>query len=125
MINGGMATSDRMMGPDRPLAKRFMRGLMKGRRYVAAFENEAVEAIAKRNSAMSREAITDGLRISLSTATPDGTIPEETQRLEVSLRATQLNLSADKVPGLDKVFDFSLISEVNRELDAAGWKPAK
>ena len=125
MINGGMATSDKMMTSERGTAKKFMRGLIKGRRYVAAFEDEAVNAIAKRNAAMSREAITDGLRISLATATADGTIPEETQKLEISLRATQLNLPPDKVAELDKVFDFSLIKEVNRELDEKGWTPIR
>ena len=124
IINGGMATSDKMLGPEREITKRFVRALIKSRRYVAVHEKEAVDSIEKRNKAMSRQAIIDGFRISQATATPDGTVPEETQRLEVSLRAEQLKLPPEKVPGLEKVFDFSVLNEVNRELNASGWKPA-
>src|SRR5262245_13063647 len=87
MINGGMATSEKMLGPDRATAVRFVRAIMKGRRYVAAFESEAVDSVQKRNQTLSREALVDGLRISLLGATKDGTVPVETQKLEIALRA--------------------------------------
>ena len=125
MINGGMATSDKMLGPDRATAKRFMRALIKGRRYAGAFEKEAVDSVQKRNTVMSREALVDGFRISQAGATKDGTIPLATQNLEIRLRAEQLNLAADKIPGPEKVFDFSVLEEVNRELDSQGWKPTR
>jgi NitT/TauT family transport system substrate-binding protein len=124
MINGGMATSDKMVGPERATAVKFVRAIIKGRRFAFTFENEAVDAVQKRNKTMSREALLDGLRLSKLGATADGTVPVDTQKLEISLRAEQLNLPKDKVPGPEKVFDFSVLNEVNKELDQKGWKPS-
>ena len=95
------------------------------RRYSAAFEKEAVDSVQKRNATLSREALVDGLRISLLGATKDGTVPVETQKLEIALRAEQINLPKDKILEPDKVFDFSVLNQVNKELDDKGWTPER
>ena len=125
MINGGMATSDRMLGPNRPLAKRFLRALIKGRRYADAFEKETVDALQKRNPNASREALAAGYKVSQAGATKDGTVPLSVQLNEINARAELMHIAKDKVAPPEKVFDFSLLNEVNRELDAQGWKPTR
>ena len=119
----GMATSDKMLGEGRAMTKRFMRALVKGRRYATAFAEPTVDSLQKRNATMARAALVSGLRISQAGQTDDGTVPESVQRAEVDIRA-QLMKVAQVLPP-DKVFDFSVLNEVNRELDAAGWKPSK
>jgi NitT/TauT family transport system substrate-binding protein len=124
LINGGLATSDRMLGPERAMAKRFTRALVQGRRFASAFEKEAVDSVHKRVPMSAREALVTSFRISQAGATKDGTLTREIQQAELDVRGELLGISKDKLPPLDKVFDFSLVEEVNRELDAQGWKPS-
>jgi hypothetical protein len=71
-----------------------------------------------------REALVTSFRISQAGATKDGTLTREIQQAELDVRGELLGIPKDKLPPLDKVFDFSLVDEVNRELDAQGWKPS-
>ncbi len=44
---------------------------------------------------------------------------------ELAVRGELLDLTADKIPPAAKVYDFSLIEEVERELRAANWNPTR
>jgi hypothetical protein len=44
---------------------------------------------------------------------------------EIALRGELLGLAPDKIMPAEKVYDFSVVAEVDRELKAAGWKPVK
>jgi ABC-type nitrate/sulfonate/bicarbonate transport system substrate-binding protein len=125
MIVGGMATSDRMLGEGRAMTKRFMRALVKGRRYANAFHDQTVDSLQKRNSTVPREALDSGLRISQASQTPDGLVPVSVQRDEIEIRAQLMKIPPAQVLAVEKVFDFSVLNEVNRELDGSGWKPAR
>lgn len=123
MVVGGAASSDEVLTKDRSLAKRFLRALIKGRRLMLADPDAAVDAVAKRNPKISRAAFMVGYKSSTTGATKDGTIPLAAQRQEIEARADLLNIPEAKRPSPAQVFDFSLLHEINRELDASGWKP--
>jgi len=124
-IVGGMATSDRMLSEDRMLTKKFMRALVKGRRYASVFHDQTVDALQKRNPTVDRAALDSGARISQAGQTEDGTVPIEVQRGEIEVRAQLMKIPQAQVPAPDKVFDFSVLNEVNRGLDQSGWKPVR
>ncbi len=123
MVVGGAASSDKVLQDGRPLAKRFLRALMKGRRLMFADPDAAIDATHQRNPKMPRAAFAVGYKSSTVGATKDGTIPVAAQQQEIDVRADLLNIPQAKRPTPKQVFDFSLLDEINRELDQAGWKP--
>jgi ABC-type nitrate/sulfonate/bicarbonate transport system substrate-binding protein len=125
MIVGGMATSDKMLTADREQTKKFMRALVKGRRYASAFPEPTVDSLQKRNPSVDRDALQRGYRVSQDGQTEDGTVPVEVQKSEIEIRAQLMKVPEADVPSPDKVFDFSVLNEVNRELDSSGWKPVR
>ena len=125
LINGGLASHEKMLGPDRALGKRFMRALVKGRRFAAAFEDPSVDSVQKRVPNANREGLVRSFRISQAGATPDGVLPVPSQQAELDVRVELMNIPKDKAVPREKAFDFSLLEEVNRELDAQGWKPTR
>ncbi len=123
MVVGGAASSDKVLTDERPLAKRFLRALIKGRRLMFADPDAAIDAVHRRNPKMPRAAFAVGYKSSTEGATKDGTIPVAVQQQEIDVRADLLKIPEAKRPTPQQVFDFSLLDEINRELDAAGWKP--
>ena len=57
--------------------------------------------------------------------TNDGTVSVALQRQDVDLRAELIGAKKSRITSLDKIFDFSIAKEVNRELAASGWKPTE
>jgi NitT/TauT family transport system substrate-binding protein len=123
MMVGGIAANARMLGPDRPLATRFLRAIVKGERYMRAFEDGTVDAMVKHNPNLSREATDAVYRLMVPTNTSDGTLPLAAQKEMLDLYADIINLPHDKELPVGAVFDFSLLPEVERSLAAEGWKP--
>ncbi|HUB95615.1 MAG TPA: hypothetical protein VL993_06840, partial [Stellaceae bacterium] len=121
MMVGGIAANARMLGPDRPLAIRFLRAIVKGERYMRAFEAGTVDAMLKHNPNVSREATDAVYRLMVPTNTSDGTLPPPVQKEMLDLYADIIKLPRDKEPPISAAFDFSLLPEVERSL--AGWKP--
>jgi hypothetical protein len=53
----------------------------------------------------------------------DGTISDDVQKNEVTLRGAMLDMPKDKVPPPSAVFDFSFARKANATLATQGWKP--
>jgi hypothetical protein len=84
-----------------------------------------VDAVQKRNPTVARAALASGLKISQAGQTEDGTVPVAVQRAELEIRAQLMKIPETQVLAPDKAFDFSVLNEVNRELDQSGWKPVR
>ena len=125
MVTGGLAASDRMLNGDRALATRFVRGLLKGVRYMLAFEDGTVEAMVTHNANVSRDATAKVYRTEIAGMTKSGDIPAAVQAQMAALYADLLGVTPDKARPAADIFDFSLVAAVNRELDASGWTPQR
>ena len=123
LLAGGGVFSDEMLAQHRDLAKRFMRAVIKGRRRGDAFPEDVVATVFKRNPTQTRQQILDAVEAGKPLATPDGTIPLAVQNQEIANRSDFLGIPADQRAAASDMFDFSLLHEVNAELDAQGWKP--
>ena len=124
MVVGGAVTSDKMLTTDRPLALRFMRALIKGFRYSKANKKETINILLKRQPNTPRahyELVYDRV---VATMTPDGTVPDAVAQQAIDENGEVLGIPPEKRRKLGEFVDFSLAREVNRQLDAEGWKPA-
>jgi len=124
-MGGGAVAPDRALVEKREITRRFLRGLIKGRRYTDAFKAETLDAVQKRNPSSPRDALDVAYDDTAKTATKDGTLDAAAQQGEIDARSDVLGIPPDKRRTPAQVFDFSLVDEVNRELDAKGWKPAR
>jgi ABC-type nitrate/sulfonate/bicarbonate transport system substrate-binding protein len=123
LIAGGGVFAERMLKENRPLAKRFMRAVVKGHRRGLAEPDDIVASVRKRNASLSAEEIKAAIQVQRPLNTKDGTISLELQAQEIANRSAVLNIPPEKRRRPEEMFDFSLLQEVNAELDAQGWKP--
>ena len=120
----GLAVSAEALDKDPGRIKHFVRAVAKGLAFSAAFRDRTVDILATYNKGMGRESILATYDHTLATRTEDGSIPEELQTQEATMRAELIGLPKDKVPPLDKIYDFRIAKEVGKELAAEHWKPA-
>jgi len=116
-------TADLEKNPDR--VKRLLRAVSKGMLYTAAYRDASVDIVLGFNKGGDRNAILETYDETIAGRTPDGSISEKLQHQETNMRAELVKLPKDKIPPLDKLYDFSLTKEVAQELEAQGWKPTK
>jgi hypothetical protein len=113
------------MAQTRPRAEKFMRALRKGYRYMREQRDGAIDIVHSRIPKTPREAVADDLDGSVEDQNVAGHMSMDTARKEMALRAELLGLTTDKIPAAEKVYDFSLVQDVDRALAASGWKPVK
>jgi NitT/TauT family transport system substrate-binding protein len=123
MLVGGIAVNDRMLKGERPLAARFLRGLLKGTRYMRANEAGTVTAMLTHNPNVARATVEKLYGELVPGNTADGTLPLGVQKAMLDLYADILAMPRDKERPIADAFDFSLLAEVDSALDASGWKP--
>jgi len=120
----GSATSDKMIKENPARVKGYVRAVVKGMHYMRAFKDETVDITIKQSKAP-RDVSLDEYDQVLASMTADGTVTEQTIRDDLEVRAGLLNIAVDKLPPSEKVYDFSFVREVNKELAASGWKPTR
>jgi ABC-type nitrate/sulfonate/bicarbonate transport system substrate-binding protein len=122
MLYTGLATNDQELRDHKDRAKRFLRGTVKGREYFKLFKDETLTFMGKYND-NPRAANEADYDATLPALTEDGSMPPEVQRQDAIVRA-QVN-DVDQVPPVEQMYDYSLIHEIYRELQASGWKPTR
>jgi NitT/TauT family transport system substrate-binding protein len=122
-ITGGGVMADRLLTDNRDLAKRFLRATIMGRRRAAVAPDDVVAAMQKRDPAQTRDSILYAYKDAAALKTADGTISLDAQKREIALRSELLGIPPDQRRAPEQAFDFSLLKEVNAELDREGWKP--
>jgi ABC-type nitrate/sulfonate/bicarbonate transport system substrate-binding protein len=122
MVYGGVATHGRELREHRERTRRFLRAVMRGREYYKAFRDETVQVLMK-YSQSSRAANEASYDETLWTMDGDASVPVEVQRRDAAARA-QLN-DLDEYPPAEQIYDYSLVQEVYRALQASGWQPAR
>ena len=123
LVSRGGVFATSTLTQHRDLAKRFMRAQIKGARRAAAFPEDVVASVLKRNPAMTRQRVLDAIAEDTPVDFPDGTIPLDLQKQEIANRSGYLGIPPAERRAPADVFDFALLREVNAELDKEGWKP--
>jgi NitT/TauT family transport system substrate-binding protein len=122
---GGLASSAAELGENRDRAKRMLRALWKGTIYLQKNPAGTMEIVRRKLPNLTPQAIDFDYRGAIEDLDTDGVISREGQMRELAERAELLKVPADKVPAPEKVYDFSLIEAVKKELAASGWSPGR
>jgi ABC-type nitrate/sulfonate/bicarbonate transport system substrate-binding protein len=124
MLYTGLATSDQELRDHKDRARRFLRGTVKGREYFKAFKDETL-AIMEKYNGLDRAANDADYDATLPALTTDGSMPPEAQRADAAVRAQVNDVDPSQSPPVEQMYDYSLIKDIYRELQASGWKPTR
>ena len=119
----GIVTSARNVQSDPELVKRFLRATVRGAAYMRAFRDQTVDILMHFDPQGDRRAFAGDWDDFVPTLTADGMAPAELITKDLAIRAALLDVPADKIPPVDKIYDYSAIRAVNAEFAASGWKP--
>ncbi|HEX3984174.1 MAG TPA: ABC transporter substrate-binding protein [Acidisoma sp.] len=122
---GGLVTSDKEIAEHHERVLRVIRAMRKGALYVKAFPDSTVELLQKRNPDSPHQALVNEMNESYPNLNWPGTISLEAQRRELSARGDILNLPPSQVPTPEAAYDFSFVTEADREIAASGWTPTQ
>ena len=122
LASGGLVTHEREVTTNRERTKRMLRALWKGRLYMLAETDGTIEVMLKRLPKVPKETHLSDLTAAREENNPTGILPLDAAAKELAVRGELLNIAADKVLPPEKVYDFSLIEEIAREIK--DWKPS-
>lgn len=120
----GVVVADAFIDKDPQALERFLRGTVKGVRYVKSFRAETLALMRKYEPQASARQFGIDYDDSLAAMTADGTVPDEMIRRDLVVRAETLNIPPDKIRPVDQVYDYAPLRAAIRQLDASGWQPA-
>ncbi|HUB95604.1 MAG TPA: ABC transporter substrate-binding protein [Stellaceae bacterium] len=119
----GVATSEKLIASDRDVVLRFLRAMVRGVAYMRAFKAETVAILLKADPANTKDALDADWDDLIPTLTTDGTASDALIRKDLDVRAAILDIPADKIPAIDRIYDYGPLREVEAEIKASGWKP--
>ncbi|HEV8021309.1 MAG TPA: ABC transporter substrate-binding protein [Candidatus Lustribacter sp.] len=125
MPYAGIAMAEKTLYGDPVLAKKMMRAIIKGFRYMKAFKPETIAILQKAYQTDDAHAVETGYDYASRAFTRDYTVSDAVIVPDLTVRAGLLGISKDQLPPLIKIYDFTLAHQINAELDAAHWKPTR
>lgn len=119
----GLAMSEKMLYGNPALSRKILRAVVKAGRYIKTYKDGTVAILGKHQTPPDPEATALEYDDLVKAATRDYTLDLAAAKPDLIIRANLMNVTADKIPPVDKIYDFSLVRSINAELDAARWKP--
>jgi NitT/TauT family transport system substrate-binding protein len=117
------AMNEKVLYGDPVMAKKILRPIVKGARYLKVFKAQTLAISAKYQKEPNNRANELEYADFIKELTPDWTVSDALITSDLALRAGLLNIPKEKIPPISKVYDFSLVREISAELDAMRWKP--
>ncbi len=121
----GFVVSEKLLYGNPVLARKIMRAIVKGSRYLEAYKTQTIAIVTKYNASEQPLAGGDDYDEFMHGRTTDLTVKPEFASADLDVHAALLKLPKDQLPPLDKIYDFSLVRSINAELDASHWKPTQ
>jgi len=125
MPYSGVAVTERMLSSDPDLVTNFLRGAMKGVRYMRAFPKETMAIVKKYDPILTDHALEVDYRDVVESLTDAGEASDEELRNDIAVRMDILNLPKEQAPPPERMYDYRLLRAVNAALDAAHWTPQR
>lgn len=120
----GAVVSNKLLAEHPGEVERFLRGTLKGLRYMRAFKDGTNAALKRSGATLDDHTLATDYDDVVKTLTAKGDEPDDVLRKDMEARAELLNIPPEKVPPVDQVYYYRLLRQANAELDEAGWKPA-
>ena len=116
--------SEKLLYGNPALAKKMLRAIIKGARYIKAFRSQTVgfskfyqkETFSQKGSEYDYDEL-------MQEITRDWTVDDALIQSDLTVRAGLLSIPKEQIPPIAKVYDFSLVRTINAELDKSHWKP--
>lgn len=119
----GFVVQQKLLTDNPVLARKMVRAIVKGSRYIRAFKAQTMAILSKYDPSETARAMDDDYQEFMDSEAPDLTVTTADAQSDLDLRAGLMNVPKDQVPPVDRVYDFSLVRSVNAELNASRWKP--
>ncbi|HEX9835217.1 MAG TPA: ABC transporter substrate-binding protein [Alphaproteobacteria bacterium] len=121
---GGIVTTEKELAQNRDRARRILRAVWKGTIYMRTEKEGTIAVMQNRLPQFARAVIVRDVEGAIADVDADGVMDEATAARELAVRAEVFGVARDKVPPVERVYDFSIVRDVIRELATANWKPA-
>jgi ABC-type nitrate/sulfonate/bicarbonate transport system substrate-binding protein len=125
MPYAGLAMSEKTLYGDPVLAKKILRAVIKGFRYMKAFKPQTLAILEQTHQTTDVRAVEKGYDLAVKAFTRDYTVGDAEILPDLTVRAGLLDIPKDKIPPVSKIYDFTLAHQINAELDASHWKPTR
>ena len=119
-----LAVSQKLLVETPDLARRMLRAIVKGARYMLANKSRTVAMVAKYQKDPSPARHAADYDLFVRAFVPTLTIANDLAAKDLAVRAAMANVAPDKIPAVERTYSFSLVRSINAELDASHWKPA-
>ena len=119
----GFAVTEKLLYGNPVLARKIIRAIVKGARYEKAFKAQTVAIVGKYGQGVDPRASGIEYDEFMRAITRDYTAGNDLIASDLAVRAALIGLSKDKIPPVEKIYDFSVVRAVSAELDASHWKP--
>jgi ABC-type nitrate/sulfonate/bicarbonate transport system substrate-binding protein len=120
---GGLVTTDSQLQDHRDSVIKTVRAVWKGSRYVRAFPKQALEMVQKRFPHYDAAALKVDFDSQLETLNSGGDLGPDAAKRELVTHAQVLGVPPDQIPPISKVYDFTVLNEIKKQLAAANWQP--
>ena len=123
MPYSGIAVTESFLQTHRDALHGFLRATMKGVRYMKKFKAQTIAIITKYDHNTDMHAAEFDYDSAAAVLTKDGSVSDDVLRADLEVRAALLELPADQIPPISKIYDYSIVRRANAELDAQHWQP--
>jgi NitT/TauT family transport system substrate-binding protein len=116
----GLAVASKLIARQPELVEKFLRSVIKGREYARRYRDQTITILGKYTQ-RKREFNEVDYDSTLPVLTAEGWVGDDILKEDVAMRAELVNVP---VPGdSHKLFDYSIVKKIYRDLKASGWKP--
>ena len=123
MPYAGLAMSEKTLDGDPVLAKKIVRAVIKGFRYMKTYRAQTLSILVGVQQTTDVAAVEKGYDLERRAFTRDFTVSDAEILPDLAVRAGLLGIAKDQIPPVNKIYDFTLAHQVNAELDATHWRP--
>jgi NitT/TauT family transport system substrate-binding protein len=118
-----LAVAQKFLAETPDVARRMLRAVAKGARYMLANKSQTVAIVAGYQKDPAPARLAADYDLFVRAFVPTLTIPTSLAAKDLAVRATMTNVAADSIPAVERAYNFTLVRSINAELDASHWKP--
>ncbi|MGA2393435.1 MAG: ABC transporter substrate-binding protein [Candidatus Lustribacter sp.] len=118
-----LAVSQKLLIETPDIARRMLRAIAKGSRYMVANKSQTIAIVAKYQKDPAPSRLAADYDLFLRAFVPTLSITKDVAAKDLAVRATMASVAPAEIPAVERTYDFSLVRSIDTELDASHWKP--